>query len=344
MVSDTQKTCQHRGRYPHKLRDPHKLPELQQKEKLNAKGDVESQMKVLERFGWTNTLLTETEKQAVEDIIVEYHDIFARHRIKIGMISELKVKLTLKDNRAVYSQNPPMPVHMQEEVIVEPDLMLKYEIITVLPFSKYASPIFSQREPTGKLRLLVDLKKINTLNADEYTNNFYLVITFSDAAHHLAGKSLFCELDCSQAYHCLQMADQWSVEMTTLIVASRTFGNKRLAQGLSSSVSGFPSFMREYLNPVVKANQCAQYVDDIGIAATNATDLTQNIRAVFQCIRNAGLDLVSEKCHFGVRQVEFLGSTISSEGVSPQTEKIENFLNKSRFTNQKKFCSAIWDS
>ena len=25
-------------------------------------------------FGWTDTLLTETEKQAVEDILVEYHD------------------------------------------------------------------------------------------------------------------------------------------------------------------------------------------------------------------------------------------------------------------------------
>ena len=43
--------------------------------------------------------------------------------------------------------------------------------------------------------------------------------------------------------------------------------------------------MREYLHPVVKADQCAQYVDDLGIAANNATDLTRKIRAVFKCIR-----------------------------------------------------------
>ena len=77
-------------------------------------------------------------------------------------------------------------------------------------------------------------------------------------------------------------------------------------------------------------------MDDIGIAANNATDLTRNIRAVFQCIRNAGLKLTIEKCNFGVRQVEFLGRTISSEGVSPQTHKIQNFLNKLRFPNSKK--------
>ena len=43
----------------------------------------------------------------------------------------------------------------------------------------------------------------------------------------------------------------------------------------------FLSFMCEYLDPVVKADQCAQYVDDIGIAANNATGLTRNIRAAF---------------------------------------------------------------
>ena len=180
-------------------------------------------------------------------------------------------------------------------------------------------PYLQRGNPTGKLRLLVDLRKIKTLITDDYTNNNHPVSILSDAAQHLAGKSLFCKLDCSQAYHCLQMADQRSVEMLAFKYASKTFAYRRLAQGLRRSVSAFSSFTRNYLDPVVKADQCAQYVDDIGIAANNATDLTPNIRAVFKCIRNAGLKLKIEKCHFGVRQVEFLGRTISSEGVLPQS-------------------------
>ena len=155
--------------------------------------------------------------------------------------------------------------------------MHKYGIITVLPFSKYESPIIAQRKPNGKLRLLVDLRKINTLIADDYTDNNHPVGTLSDAALHLAGKPLVCKLDCSQAYHCLQMADQRSVEMLAFNFASRTFAYKRLAQGLSRPVSAFSGFMREYLDLVVKADQCAQYVDDIGIAANNATDLARKI-------------------------------------------------------------------
>ena len=94
------------------------------------------------------------------------------------------------------------------------------------------------------------------------------------------------------------MADQRSVEMLAFNFASRTFACKRLAQGLSRSVSAFLSLMREYLDPVFKADQFAQYVDDIGFAANNATDLTQNIRVVFKCIRQAGLKLTIEKCHW----------------------------------------------
>ena len=312
------------------------LNELKDKEKLNRQESTESRNRFLKRFDWTDTLLTAMEEQAIEDILVEYHDISARHRMDIGMNTEFKVKLTPKNDKAVYSQSLPMPIYLKEDLIVELALMHKYGIITVLPFSKYASPIFAQSKPNGKLRLLVDLRKINSLIADDYTNNNHPVSTLSDAAQHLAGKSLFCKLDCSQAYHCLQMADQRSVEMLAFNFASRTFAYKRLAQGLTRSVSAFSSFMREYLDPVVKADQCAQYVDDIGIAANNATDLTRNIRAVFKCIRQAGLKLTIEKCHFGFRQVEFLGRTISPEGISPQARKIQNFPGKLRLPKSKK--------
>ena len=72
------------------------LRELQRKEKLNPKDNIASRTEFLKRFDWTDTLLTETEKQAVEEILVEYHDIFARHRMDIGMNTEFKVNTHTK--------------------------------------------------------------------------------------------------------------------------------------------------------------------------------------------------------------------------------------------------------
>ena len=229
-----------------------------------------------------------------------------------------------------------MPIHLKGDLIIKVALMHKYRIITVLPFSKYASPIFAERKPNGKLQLLVDLWKIISLIADDYTNKNNPISTLSHAAQNLAGKSVFCKLDCSQSYHCSQIADQGSVEMLAFNFASRTFAYKRLAQGLSRFVSAFSGFISEYLDPVVKADQCAQYVDNIEIAANIAMDLTRNFRADFKCTRSAGLKLAIEKSHFGVRQVELLRRTISSGGISTQGRKIQTFLDNFRFPKSKK--------
>ena len=313
------------------------IRELIKKEQLDPTKDPQSRKEFLGMFQWERSQIEGKDKKQLEQTIVEYHDIFARHRLDIGINNSFKVKLTPKDERPIYTQSLPVPINLKEDLTVEQlAFMHRYGIITTLPFSKYASPIFAQRKPNGKLRLLVDLRKINALISDDYINNNHPVSTLSDAAPHLAGKKLFGKLDCSQAYHCLQMADQRSIEMLAFNFASRTFAYKRLAQGLSRALSAFSSFMREYLDKVIKADQCAQYVDDIGIAANSVTHLIRNIRAVFECIRQAGLKLSIDKCHFGVIKVEFLGRTITPQEIASQDHKIQTFLANVRFPKSKK--------
>ena len=312
------------------------LLELKQLEQPNIQDNEESRKSFLSNFDWTDTTLNADERNQIEEILIEFHDIFARHRFDIGTNREFKVKLTPNDDRPAYSQSLPTPINLKDDITVELALLQKYGIITTLHFSKYASPIFAQRKPNGRLRLLVDLRKINNLITEDYINNNHPVSTLSDAAQHMAGKKLFCKLDCSQAYHCLQMADYQSIQMLAFNFASRTFAYRRHAQGLSRSFSAFSSFMREYLDRAIKTDQCAQYVDDIGIAANDAKQLCANIRTVFECIRNAGLKLTMSKCHFGVKQVDFPGRTITPTGVAPQAVKVKDLLSKLRFPKSKK--------
>ena len=124
-----------------------KLIQLKKKEKCDPQTSTKSRTEFLKRFDWTDMLLTETEKQAIEDSMVDYRDIFARHRMDSGMDTEFKVKLTPKNDKAVYSPNLPMLIHLKEDLFVELALKHEYGIITVLLFSKYASPTFAQRKP-----------------------------------------------------------------------------------------------------------------------------------------------------------------------------------------------------
>ena len=132
------------------------------------------------------------------------------------------------------------------------------------------------------------------------------------------------------------MAGQQSIELLAFKFASRTFAYRRLAQGLSRSLSAVSSFIRKYLDPVIKADQCAQYFDDIGIAANTPEQLIENLQAVFQCLRKAGLKLSMAKCHFGVQEIDFLGRTITTNGVAPQKQMIAKFLEKVKYPRSKK--------
>ena len=95
--------------------------------------------------------------------------------------------------------------------------------------------------------------------------------------------------------------------------ASRIFAYGRLAQGLSRALSASSSFMREY-------------VDNFCVPAIDANNLITILRAKVERVREAGLKLSMHKCHFGATEIDFLGRTITSEGVKPLKERITNSL------------------
>ena len=177
---------------PIQQRNYDELLDLKQLEQLNSNDKGVSRKKFLDNFNWTDTTLSPFEKQHIEEILAQYHDIFARHRFDIGTNRKYKVKLTPNNDRPAYSQCLPTPINLKDDITVDLALLHRYDIITTLPFSKYASPIFAQRKPNGRLRLLVDLGKINNLITQDYGNNNHPVSTLSDAAQHMAGKKLFC--------------------------------------------------------------------------------------------------------------------------------------------------------
>ena len=111
---------------------------------------------------------------------------------------------------------------------------------------------------------------------------------------------------------------------------------------LFCKLEGLFSFLREYMDRVVKTDHCTQYVDDIGIATNDADHLIENLRATFECIREAGLKITMHKVHFGAIENDFLGKTITPGGVKPQKEKSTNFLENNYFKVQEGITAMSW--
>ena len=205
--------------------------------------------------------------------------------------------------------------------------MQYYDIIKTLPFSKYSSPIFAQRKSSGRLRILIDLRRINHLLRHDYTKNNFPMPTMSDASAHLAGKKIFAKTDCSQAYFSMQMADEKIVQLLAFNFGGRTFAFKRLAQGLNRSPTAFSSCVSKHLEICVANDQCFVYFDDLGSGASDGNKLLENLDAIIKSIERSGFKLSMEKCQFGISQIQFLGHTITETGLSPNKDKVQKFLN-----------------
>ena len=68
-------------------------------------------------------------------------------------------------------------------------------------------------------------------------------------------------------------------------------------------------------------SSCLVYLDDVIIPGKDFEDHLQNIRVVLERLRQAGLKLHPTKCHFGKKQVTFLGHVVSEDGVATDPQK-----------------------
>ena len=116
------------------------------------------------------------------------------------------VNLNPKLHDSIYTQ--PTTAKLKNENPFEVVLQKYCGVIFTLPFRNYSSLIFVRRKPIDKVSILIELWQINHIDNQDYIEHNHPATAVADAAQHLAGKKYFCKLDCSQAYHCLQMRNR----------------------------------------------------------------------------------------------------------------------------------------
>ena len=156
---------------------------LREEEKLDPTTEDDQRQIFEANFQWEQSILSPQEKQTMEALLVKYHDIFAIPRLDIGISTVFKIKSTPKHDKLVYAQSLHTPTNLKDDLLVELALMQEYGNITTLPYNTYSSPMFAQRKPNGKLRILIDLSRMNHLLKNYYSLHNHPVTTRADAEH-----------------------------------------------------------------------------------------------------------------------------------------------------------------
>ena len=96
-------------------------------------------------FQWEGSQIEGNDRRQLEQTIIEYNDIFARHRLDTGINNSSNVELTPKDERPIYTQSLPVRINLKEDLTVELALMHRYGIITTFHFQNMQAQ-FSHNE------------------------------------------------------------------------------------------------------------------------------------------------------------------------------------------------------
>jgi hypothetical protein len=129
---------------------------------------------------------------------------------------------------------------------------------------------------------------------------------------------MFSKLDLKKGYYQISVAKE-DVSKTAVTTPFGLFEFVRMPFGLRNAGQSFQRLMDSII-----ADQDAvfAYLDDV-LVASAPDQHEQALRCVLQKLRDQGLVLNFEKCEFGRDQVQFLGHTVSAEGVVPLVDHVQ---------------------
>ena len=171
----------------------------------------------------------------------------------------------------------------------------------------------------GDVRLCVDICKANTA----IIRNYFPIPMLDQILYEVNGAKIFSKLDLEQGYHHIAL-DEKSRDITTFSTPQGLFRYKRLIFGAKNAFEDFQKIVETNITHDI--NGVFNISDDIIAHATTQNEHLQQLRKVFNKIREKGLKLNFKKCEFGKSSINYMGHILSSEGLFPEPEKVNSIF------------------
>ena len=182
--------------------------------------------------------------------------------------------------------------------------------------SPWASPVVMVRMKDGGWRMCVNYRRLNSVTKFDC----FPLPRLDEALDAFAGATVFSSLDLAMAYHQVPVRPA-DVEKTEFITHVGLFEMAKMPFGLCNAPSTYQRLMMSVLQGLI-GRICLAYLDDVIVFSKRRSKHVNDMRAVLDRIRDAGLKLKPTKCKLYCEQVLYLGHVISAAGVSPDPAKL----------------------
>ena len=248
-------------------------------------------------------------------ILMKYADVFAVNDEDLGFTDRVKHEIPLVDETPVSQPYRRIPPNQYREVKEHISALLRKGVIQESS-SSYASPIVLVRKPDGSLRLCVDYRRLNS----KTRRDAFPLPRIDESLDALSGAAFFSTIDLASGYHQVVMHEK-DRHKTAFTTPFGLYEYLRMPFGLCNAPATFQRLMQATMSDLA-FQIVLVYLDDLLVFSPTFQDHLVRLETVLRRLRETGLKVKVEKCHFLQPEVRFLGHQVSARGISTDPEKI----------------------
>jgi transposase InsO family protein len=258
-------------------------------------------------------------KTQINEVLKQYDDIFVTDLKELNTPCEgVPHRLFLRDDIPVKEKTRPIPKKDFEDAKQYILDLLTANIIR-RSFSAYNSPTLWLRKKDNSLRLLIDLRKLNSKTVRDQ----YPMKRIEHQFWKLSDSRVYSCLDLKSGYFQQRIADEDTFKFAFNVPDVGHFEMLRTPQGATNSPASFQRLMDEVLEGL---DFCTSFIDDIIIFSRTEEEHIEHVKQVFDRLRKWKLKVAPEKTIMFKNEVKYLGHIIGNGCIKSDPEKIQAVL------------------
>lgn len=253
-------------------------------------------------------------RQTVVDLVEEYNDVFSG----MGKLKGVKVKLHVDpDAKGAVQKQRRIAIPLKDKF---DQILSKWEEMDIIedvgdePTDWCSNVVLTPKKDGENIRASLDMTDANK----HIKRTRHAIPTLRELEARINGAKYFSHLDMNDGYMQLELAEE-SRKLTTFYTHRGLKRFKRLHFGVNSAAEIFNEEIRKV---VAQEPNAVSIYDDILVYGATPEEHDKALRHVLQLWREHGLTLSVKKSRLNLRAVTFFGKVFTSEGISPDPDKV----------------------
>jgi hypothetical protein len=254
-------------------------------------------------------------------VVCEYADVFPDELPAMPPDQDIEFAIELQPGTAPISKRP---YQMSPAELVE----LKKQLQELLDkgfirpsTSPWGCPALFVKKKDESLRLCIDYRPLNAVTI----KNKYPLARIDVLFDQLVGAKVFSKIDLRSSYHQIKIRAS-DIPKTAFSTRYGLYEFLVMSFRLTNAPAYFMYLMNFVFMPELD-KFVVVFIDDILVYSKNEEEHAGHLHVVLQRLREHHLYAKLSKCDFWLKEIKFLGHTISQAGISVDPDKVQEVMN-----------------